>query len=455
MAKLYDDRLPIVLVLLDGLGDRPVECLEGMTPSEAASTPHLDVLAARGHSGLHVPFGPGVATSSETAHWSLFGFEDEPFPGRAAIEGLGAGLELPTQTPLFQVALRAGQLRPDQTVALGARARRELDDELAADLFNELRQCKMPGFGVRLFPLRTGEAILAIDGAESHEVSDTDALFDHIHPWMQPLPLESAERAAAAQAVAEALHLWLLEGHSRLCGHVGNAERESRGLEPLVYPVTKWASWLDPKLPSFLDRVGFSGGAVTDTTLYRGFARLLGMAHRHEPYRADDPGRDMSARLEYAEQLLASGCDFVHVHIKATDEAGHRKDPVFKRDLIEAVDEGLRRLLDLADRAVVCVTGDHATPSVGGLLHSGDPTPLMVAGPGILPDAVQRFGEKSQRLGHCGVVQARQVLPLLAGYANRPAFLGASIGPRKTVGLPDTPEPLKIPPQIARSETKQ
>lgn len=455
MAKLYDDRLPMVLVILDGLGDRPADCLDGRTPSEAAKTPHLDALTVKGHCGLHVPFGPGVATSSETAHWSLFGFEDVPFPGRAAIEGLGAGLELPRETPLFQVALRAGERLDNDSVLLGARARRGLDDELAAELFNELRRCKMPGFGVRLFPLRTGEAVLAIDGAASHEVSDTDALFDHLHPWMRPLPLTAARNPAAAQAVAESLHLWLLEGHARLAGHPANRERSERGLPPLVFPVTKWASWLDPRLPSFAGQVGFAGGAVTDTTLYKGFANLLGLASIHQDFQADDPAADMASRIQHAETLLDSGSDFLHVHIKATDEAGHRKNPEYKRDVIEAVDAGLDGLLQLAERAVVCVTGDHATPAVGGLLHTGDPTPIVFAGPGMRPDPVDYFGESHQQRGICGTLSARDVLPLLANYANRPAFVGAHLGPHPTVGLPNDPEPLKMSPLIARSTGKQ
>jgi len=63
--RLDDDRLPVVLVVLDGLGDRPVPDLGGGTPSEAADTPVLDALAARGASGWHLPFGWGLAPSSE------------------------------------------------------------------------------------------------------------------------------------------------------------------------------------------------------------------------------------------------------------------------------------------------------------------------------------------------------------------------------------------------------
>jgi hypothetical protein len=69
--RLDDDRLPIVLVILDGLGDRPIPELGDRTPAEAAHTPHLDALARAGASGWHLPFGWGLAPASERAHWAV------------------------------------------------------------------------------------------------------------------------------------------------------------------------------------------------------------------------------------------------------------------------------------------------------------------------------------------------------------------------------------------------
>src|SRR4051812_50062650 len=84
-----------MLLILDGLGDRPVPELGGRTPAEAARTPVLDELVRRGASGWHVPFGWGRAPSSELSHWALFGYGEQPFPGRAVLEGLGAGIDIP------------------------------------------------------------------------------------------------------------------------------------------------------------------------------------------------------------------------------------------------------------------------------------------------------------------------------------------------------------------------
>ena len=87
--------LPILFIILDGLADRPQSALNGKTPLEAAHTPHLDHLAALGTTGLLTPLAPGVPLESETAHFILFGYGLEHFPGRAAFEAIGRGFEVP------------------------------------------------------------------------------------------------------------------------------------------------------------------------------------------------------------------------------------------------------------------------------------------------------------------------------------------------------------------------
>lgn len=439
---MIDDRLPILMVLLDGLGDRGCPSLNGQTPAEAANTPLLDSLTAKGVSALHVPFGPGRSTSSETAHWDLFGFANQPFAGRALLEALGQGLQPPMNTPLFQVALRCGK-QLDGKIRLGARAKRGRDEDDAAALFSALQGQRIDGIDFELLPLRTGECVLVAHNGPSHQVSDSDALFDHIHPWMQPLAWRESREPAAAQAMASALTHWLQNSYRLLSEHAINQRRTAEGLERLDVPVSKWASWHSDALPSFKEQVGIQGAAVTDTALYRGFARLLDMPFTDIAYDANDPATDMAQRVAAASALLDDS-PFVHLHIKATDEAGHSKIPERKRDVIEATERGLAGLTDISERAIVVITGDHATPSTGTLLHSGDPTPLVVAGPGIRADRVQQFGERHARDGDYGLLGAADVLPLLAGFANRPFFRGHRPGASTTLALPDHPPSMPL-----------
>jgi 2,3-bisphosphoglycerate-independent phosphoglycerate mutase len=433
--RLDDDRLPIVLVVLDGLGDRPSTQLGGRTPAEAAHTPNLDALARAGASGWHLPFGWGPAPTSELAHWSMFGYTNVPFPGRAVLEALGAGLDVPPGVAVTHAALRTS--RPgDERLWITGRSG-PADDADARALLAELDPV-LARSGLRLEPLGDrGEALLIAPDHPSADVTDSDPFFETFHPWLRPIPTSPAGAAFAA-TLADVLHAT----REQLTASGVNAARRRRGLPALDVLTTKW-SGVRAEIPTFTEQIGVAGAAVTSTRLYRGLATALRMDSRHLAP-VDTLDDDLAARLDAAEELISSGARFVHVHTKATDDAGHTKKPRVKRDALEAIDHGLARLADLAERAIIAVTGDHATPSTHGIMHAGEPTPLVVAGPTVRADDVIEFGEWPARCGWYGKIRADELLPLLLGHANRPVFLGHRITTRPVIALADNPEPMRV-----------
>ena len=68
-------------------------------------------------------------------------------------------------------------------------------------------------------------------------------------------------------------------------------------------------------------------------------------------------------------------------------------------------------------------TGDHCTPIVYGD-HTGEPVPLLIVGPHVLPDMVVHFDERSVMNGGLGRVQGN-VVPMLASYSNWLTKFGA------------------------------
>lgn len=439
---MWDDRTPMILITFDGLGDRPCSELNDQTPLEAAHTPNLDELTRIGVSGIHQPFGPGRATSSERSHWAMFG-QTQTFPGRALLEATGMGIEIPAAHPHFHLALRPAEIRDGQLHAIG---RVNADDSAdCLDLFDALRV--MPHeLNPVLHPLRNGECILESISLSSHEISDSDPLFGHLHPVLKPLPLDAALDKSASQQSAALMTSWLSAAVHMLQEHPINIARREAGKLALIAPVTKWAS-KKTDFKSLEQSTGLSAAAVTSSALYRGLAEVLGMTQVHIPSDLENIQEDFEARIKAGVELSKTH-SFVHIHTKATDEAGHTKQPKLKRDVIEALDRACHVLPKLAENITIVVTGDHATPSTGGIMHSAHPTSLILAGPHVHPDEVVACGERSHKLGELGNITASDILPLMSHYSHRASFKGHATGSSETIALPDNPVALDF------SETK-
>jgi 2,3-bisphosphoglycerate-independent phosphoglycerate mutase len=412
---------PIVVFLLDGLADRAHGVLGGRTGNEAASTPNLDDLAAGGSTGLLYAVGPGRAPSSEVAHWSLLGYRPDEFPGRAVFEALGRGQEASAEHVFAYAALRPAERREDGWWLTG-RPDAGRDAEDAERLVERCDGIEVDGLTFSLEHVWRGEAILRISGGADERVTDTDAFFKDRHPVLRPLPL-----VPEAERTARACEAWTREVMRRLEGERFNVI------------TLKWFG-RPRSVPSFLERHGVTGAFAADSAFLRGLGTALGLEPVDAP-ETDDPVADLRRRVELARERLDAGDTFVFCHQKTTDAAGHTKDPRIKQETIEQLDAALIGLP--VDRAIVCITGDHATPASPSVIHSGDPVPLLVAGPGVRADGVKRFGELDFAAGILGQLRGADLMPVLLNAADRPLFLGSRPTPFDgTDGYPALLEPL-------------
>jgi 2,3-bisphosphoglycerate-independent phosphoglycerate mutase len=274
-------------------------------------------------------------------------------------------------------------------------------------------------------------------------VSDADPLRADF-PVLSVRALEEAPDPAAAERTARVLNGWMRLTHERLAPC--DLQLESVGECTLNFMLVKWPGMRTHVTP-FRARYGLSGASLGSGPLYRGLAQAVGLEHVAVPIERD-PEQDFAGRIATALGLIGSGTtDFVHVHTKWPDSAGHRKDPARKRDVITALDRAIAPLVGVAERAeaVIAVLADHQTPSAGPLYHGGGAVPLLIAGGALGADGVRTYGETACAAGLLGTLCGIDLMPVLLDAADRSAFLADRITATFALGAPraEDLEPLR------------
>ena len=402
-----------VLLLLDGLGDRSYSELSNQTPLQAAKTPYLDKLAKEGVNGLYHASFPGDALPSENAHFSIFGYDMKDFPGRGALEAIGAGISL-CPSDIAILAHFACLRRKEKILILengkpkaGAGEIEELVDSVSDININDINISFKRTHGLY--------GIIVLKGDVSPYITDTDPITSDM-PLIEPQVLDSAKKDINAYKTCDALKTYLINIYSNLLNHPVNTFRQKKGAFPINGLVTQRAGRLKI-VKCFYKKYGLKGVSLSSGLIYQGLASYIGMDFKIFNDCAD-PGLDICERIVHGQSILDK-YDFIHIHTKAPDETAHSKDPFAKKKAIESLDRGISKALSpfIDDPEVyVIVTADHSTPSSGPLIHSGEPVPITICGHGVRVDNVNKFDEISAAAGALGFIRGRELMYLVLNY---------------------------------------
>lgn len=393
------DRTPgrgsIVLVVLDGLGGLP-HPETGRTELETARTPNLDALAARGSLGDLDPVARGITPGSGPGHLSLFGYDPTEYViGRGALSALGVGVDLQPGDVAARLNLATFD---EQGCVSDRRAGRPSDAEGArvVDLLNA-KLVQPEGVQLRLVHEKEHRVVFWLSGPDlSDGLTDTD-------------PLETgvpAHACNATDAVSE-----------RTAIIVRDFLEQSRRIladEPVLNGfLARGFACFDP-IPTMDRRFGLQGVAVAKYPMYRGVAKMVGMA-------VDGIPTDTADTITVLEKVWGR-YDLYFVHFKDTDTRGHDGDFAGKVAAIEEID-GLFPRITALNPDVLIVTGDHSTPAILAE-HSWHAVPTLLASKLGRPTA-DTFGEDSCRLGDLGRFHGTQLIPLALAHAGRLVKFGA------------------------------
>jgi 2,3-bisphosphoglycerate-independent phosphoglycerate mutase len=416
-----------IMIILDGIGDRSYPELGHRTPLQTARTPALDQLARDGSNGLYHAAFLGQALPSEIAHFVMFGYDMEAFPGRGALEALGADILLGPKDVAILAHFVTVNPSSDTTLVL-VDGKPEASEEETRTLVKAIGDYSVNGVRIRFHHTDDFRGILTLTGEVVPFVTDSDP-FEHGCLVTEVVPWYKFSNNPDAMRTARTLEAYLDWVYHTLCKHPVNTFRQKAGLQPLNGLVTQRAGRLK-KVTPFMESWGLRGLSVASGIVFHGLASYLGMDVK-KVADTSSPGNDLAQRLDTALSALTD-YDFIHVHTKMPDVAAHKKDPYYKMQVLEELDQGigsvLERLTGEPDLLVV-VAADHSTPSAGPLIHSGEAVPLVFHGRGVRRDLVRQYDEISAAGGAMGFVRGKELMYLVINHLDRV----------KLQGLMDTP----------------
>jgi len=379
--------LKAILLIGDGMADRPVPKLGARTPLEAADNDNMNTLALQGECGLMDPIAPGIRAGSDTSHLAILGYDPfTTYTGRGPFEAAGIGMDVRKG----DIAFRCNFATVDEDmVVLDRRAGRieEGTHELAAAVHG--MQIEDVTCYFKESVAHRGALVLRGPGLGAG-VTDTD-------PHETTVKVHEAEATApndeASTKTARIVNEFTRRSYELLKEHPVNKKRRADGKPPANIILPRGAG-LAPHLESFTEKYSLKPAAVVETGLIAGIAAYLGMDIVHVPEATGGPDSDVTA-IGRAVIKALDDYNFVLCNVKGCDVAGHDGDPDAKVQLIERLDKMVGMLVDAADEyTYIILTADHSTP-IAVRDHSGDPVPIAFWGPGIRIDSTQAFDERS------------------------------------------------------------
>jgi len=415
-----ETKLKAVLVIADGMADRPLKTLNWKTPLEVARKPSLNHIAKTGICGTIDPITPGTPPGSDTATLALLGYDVyKTYSGRGAFEAIGSGITISKGDVAFRCNFATIN---EKQIVIDRRAGRIANEE-AKKLALSLQKAKLETSSAKFLFKNTVEhrAVLVLSGAKlSAAVSDSDPE----QTGEKVSQVKPLEETAEAKSTAKILNELLNKFGEILKKHPVNEDRVKRKLPPANFILCRGAGTI-PNIKTLPELYNIKAACIAAVPLIRGVCKVAGMKLINVKGATGTIQTDFAAKAKAAVQALKTN-DFVLLHVKATDVASHDRDAKLKISLIEKVDSMIGYILDNVDleTTYLAVTADHTTSTLTGK-HEGDPVPIAIAGYGVRSDDVDKFDERSCAKGGLDRIEGKSLMPIIMGLMGKTRKFGA------------------------------
>jgi 2,3-bisphosphoglycerate-independent phosphoglycerate mutase len=365
-----------IILLGDGMADRPHAELGGKTCLQAAKTPNLDQLSTLGQVGMVHTIPQGFPPGSDVANLTVMGYDPRKYyTGRSPLEAASIGVELASGDIAYRCNLVTLRIT-GKSAATGGRRRAVMEDFSAGHistqegrLLIEEIDSKLGSEHIRFYPGVSYRHLMVWKGGKDniectppHDIQDKDVQ-------------DYFPRGDGDDIINDLMEASI----DVLLAHPVNKTRQEQG-KRMANAIWLWGQGKRPSMPTFREKYGLEGAMISAVDLTKGIGIYAGFEVINVPGATGWIDTNYVGKAEHALWALRTK-DIVYVHVEAPDEAGHTGDIKNKMKAIEDFDEfivgnimhGMRQF----DEYRILALPDHPTP-LEIRTHSNEPVPFVI-----------------------------------------------------------------------------
>ena len=359
-----------IVILGDGMADKPIAELENQTPLAYANTPKMDELAAKSEIGMVHTVPDGMSPGSDTANLSVLGYNPRKYySGRSPLEALSIGVPMKDT----DIALRCNLVTlseedcPYEEQTIIDHSSSEISTEDAAVLLEAVRK----ELETEVYKFYVGTSYRHLLIWDKGEVVDLVPPHDVL-----------GQKIGANLPKDAMLREMMKKSYEILKNHPLNIERKKQGLNP-ANSCWFWGAGTRPALSSFEEKTHKKGAMISAVDLLKGIAvgasmKVITVEGANGGLHTNYEGKAQAA----VDVLTKGGYDFVYVHLEGPDEMGHQGSMERKVQAIENLDARIIKPIAEGLEAAgedfrMLILPDHPTP-ICIRTHTGDSVPYLL-----------------------------------------------------------------------------
>jgi 2,3-bisphosphoglycerate-independent phosphoglycerate mutase len=387
-----------IIILGDGMADRPIAKLGNKTPLMTADIPNIDKLAKMGKTGMFQSVPLDMPPGSEVANLAVLGYDVyKVYQGRGVLEGASMGVDIEEGDLAMRCNLLCIEDEKIKNHSAGHISTEE--SHILIDFLNE----KLATDKIRFHPGISFRHLLVIKGGNN----DLKFTPPHDVPGTPFQDVMIGATSKKGKETAKQLNDLILKSQKLLKEHPINKKRIVAGKDP-ANSVWFWSSGYKPQMKTLNEKYGITGAAISAVDIIKGLGVFAGMDVIEVEGATGLTDTNYEGKAEAAVKALKDH-DFVYLHVEATDEAGHAGDVDLKLKALEYLDKRVVKYVmeetaKMAKDVTIAILPDHATPCEIRT-HTHDAIPFIIYNPKYEADSVERYDEDSCRSGGYGLLK--------------------------------------------------